>query len=47
MIYGVKFAVHLATKLTRLKVRKAAKMGIMINDGRVLVKTKQECEENL
>ena len=51
MIYGLKCAVHLATKLTRPIVRKAALMGIrlsiMIDDGRVLGRTKLEREENL
>ena len=44
MIYGLKCTVHLATKLTRPIVRKAALMGIrlsiMIDDGRALGRTK-------
>ena len=51
MIYGIKSAVHTVTKLTRPIVKKAALMGIrfsiMIDDGRVLGRTKEEARENL
>lgn len=51
LIYGLKSAVHAVTRLTRPLVKKAnligIRMSIYIDDGKVLGKSKKECESNL
>ena len=51
LIYGLKSAVHAVTRLTRPLVKKANLMGIRmsiyIDDGKILGRSKKECEFNL
>jgi hypothetical protein len=50
LIYGLKSAVHIVTQLTKPAVKKAALMGIrftiMIDDGRILGRSSEECSRN-